>query len=257
MNRLIKRKWIIVIAILPAIAGMIYVYDPFDSYIVAPMSLSYYPDTGLFRIDPSTIVASLDKGSMNVFLPDSRSVEDRLNGPALYTEPVLWSQSDNLKIASSLNQFVWHDSLGSWNLFQMSFETDCRDDPAGLPGGDFQYFKTIFDKGQIKDTWREIEIEPGYSYVAWGGGAESGHPPLGWKSIDLSRLKVTAEDAIRIAEASGGREARLRVQNKCYIYLLLMPDKGWWVNYGSSSGFGILIDPHTGEVIKYTGDVIR
>lgn len=251
MSRATKTKWMIFIAISLATAAFIYIYDPFDSYTgTAPMSLSYYTETGLFRIDPGTIVAALDNGDMNVFLPDLRSLDDRVSGPALYTGRILWSQSDNLKIARAVNQFVWHDSMNSWGLFSMSFETDCQDNPTGLPGGYFEYFMTIFDKGQIKDSWRAIEINPEYSYVAWGGNTEYGPPLLGWKSIDLSRLKVTAENAIQIADENGGSQARLRVQNNCYITLYLTGNEGWWVNYGLSSGFRILIDPYTGEVIK-------
>ena len=132
----------------------------------------------------------------------------------------------------------------------MIFNADCQN-LDGLTGSDFQYFKTDFDKGKVLDTWREIEISPKYAFVAWGGGAKYRHPLLGWKSIDLNRLKVTAEDAIRIAEENGGREARLRAQNRCNIHLLLMPEryKGWLIDY-QSADFEIQIDLYTGKVIQ-------
>ncbi len=253
MSEVIKRKWIILIVALLVIVGIIYVYDPIAGTSGWPSGLSsYFSDTGLYRINSGTILTSLEKGGADVFLPDPRSLDDRLNGPILYNEPIEWSQSDNLKIVRALNNFVWNDNLDDWNLFTMTFNVACRDNFNGLSGGIFKYFKTTFEKGRIAYTWREIEINPEYAYVAWGGDAEFAHPLLGWKSIDLSRLKVTAEEAIKIAENNGGREARLKVQNQCDIYLLLMPEryKGWWVNYGYSSGFEIQIDPYTGEVIK-------
>jgi len=252
MNKVVKRKWITLIVILLAIMGIVYVYDSFSSDSGWPSSLSSnYTETGMFRINPGTILTSLDKESTDVFLPDPRSLDDRGAGPSLYNTPILWGQSDNLKIVSALNKYVWKDTLDDWELFIMTFNADCQNNVKGLSGSDFQYFKTAFDKGKIAYTWRQIEIDPEYMYVAWGGGAEFTHPLLGWKSIDLSRLEITAEDAIRIAEEHGGRDVRLSVQNQCNIHLFLMPEryKGWRVYY-QSTDFEIQVDPYTGEIIK-------
>lgn len=253
MSKIIKHKWIILIVALLVTAGIIYVYNPILGDTGWPSGLSsHYRDAGLYGINPETILTSLEKGDADVFLPDPRSIDDRYDGPILYTEPVKWSQSDNLKIVHTLNNFVWKDKFDDWNLFFMAFNVDCQDDLNGLPGGAFQYFKTVFNKGKITYTWREIEIVPEFSFVAWGGDTESAHPLLGWESIDLNKLKIAAEDAIRIAEENGGRDARLKLQNQCSIHLYLMPEryKGWRISYGYSSGFEIEIDPYTGEVIK-------
>jgi hypothetical protein len=188
---------------------------------------------------------------MDVFLHESRSVDDvNWSGPALYPEPIEWRQSDYLKIGNALNQFAWNDTLEDWNLFHMAFSTSCQDNPSGLVRGDFRYFKTIFEKGKIKYTWRTMFIIPEYLNVAWGGDAVYPRPPWGWKKIDLNKIKVTAEDAIRIAEENGGREARLRIQNKCNIVLLLLPQRfdGWHVSIGPD--FDIFIDEHTGTIIN-------
>jgi hypothetical protein len=248
-------KRIIFVVVLLLAVGINYVYEPFASGNKGPLSLSSpsYTDTGLFRIDPGTILLSLERGDSSVFLPDSRSLEDRYNGPILYSESIEWSQADNLRIVSAVNQYVWKDTLDDWKLFSMIFNVDCQDHLHGLPGGTFEYFKTVFDKGRFINIWREVEVVPEYSFVAWGGGARFAHRLLGRKSIDLSRLRVTAEDAIRIAEANGGRDIRLKAQNRCSIHLSLWPEglkQGWWVTYNTSYDFEILIDPYTGEVIK-------
>lgn len=253
MNKSNKRTSTILIAILLITAGIIYVYNPITGNTGWPSGLSsYFRNTGLYRISPGTILTSLEKGDVDVFLNDSRSVDNRYDGPILYSESITWSQSDNFKIVRALNHFVWKDQFDNWNLFAMTFNVNCQDNINGLPGGNFKYFKTVFDKGKIVYTWREIEIVPEYSFVAWGGDAEFAHPLLGWKSIDLDKLKITAEEAIRIAENNGGREARSNVQNRCDIHLLFMPEryKGWLVNYGYSSGFEIEINPDTGEIIE-------
>lgn len=254
MNKITKRKWMILIIILLITTEGIYAYDPFSSGNKRPLSLSSpsYKETGLFGIDPGTILSSLEKGMSDVFLPDSRLLDDRYSGPITYNKPVVWSQADNLKIVSALNTYVWKDTLNDWKLFRMIFNVVCQDNINGLPGGIFTYFATTFDKGKIIDTWREVEIDPEYSLVAWGGGAKFPHPILGRKDIDLSRLKVTAEEAIRIAEENGGRNIRLKAKNQCSIHLTLLPEvyKGWQVTYNTTDAFEIFIDPYTGEIIK-------
>jgi hypothetical protein len=255
MNKIIKLKWLILIVVLSLMAGIIYIYDPFSSTHGGPFSLSSpsYTDSGLFRIDSGMILTSLNQGDTDVFLPDTRSMDDRLDGPILYIEPIRWGQSDHLKLVNTLNQYVWKDSLDNWKLFSIIFLTDCQDNLSGLQRGDFRYFKTTLYGGKITDTWREFETAPQYLFVAWGGGAKFAHPLFGRKNIDLRRLMVTAEDALKIAEEHGGRDARLRAQNQCDIYLSLAPEglkKGWWISYNTSDNFEIQIDPYTGEVIR-------
>lgn len=251
MAILIKRNWIKLVVLLLIAVGVIYVYEPLSSGNKGPLDLSDYEDTGLFRIDPGTILTSLEKGKIDIFLLDQRLVEERVEGPILHTEPILWSQSDYLQIVTALDNSVWNSTLDDWSLFSMDFNGDCQNLNV-LTGAEYKYFKTDFDKGKVVDTWREIEVNPEYGYVAWGNGARYPHPLLGWKSVDLDRLKVTAEEAIRIAEENGGTEARLKIENRCYIHLSLTPDnyEGWEVDYGYSSGFRILIDPYTGKVTQ-------
>jgi hypothetical protein len=225
-------------------------YDSLSPYSGWPSGFSDYPDTGLSRIDPGTILASLDRGETDVFQPEPPSLDDlSWTGPILYNDPISWRQSYYLDIARALNQFVWKDAWDDWNLFDMSFATHCRDNPGGVTWAEFRYYKTIFNEGKIKYAWRSIYVVPEYLDVAWGGGAYFSHPIFGWKKIDLSRLKITAEEALKIAEANGGKEARSRIGNKCNIGLLLLPEyyDGWKVDYGSD--FEILIDPYTGKII--------
>ncbi len=255
-----KRQRRIYIVILPSVlvlAGIIsvyiYVYQPFwvGNY-KAPLSLSdsSYTDTGLFRIIPEKILASLDEENTDVFLPDTRLLEDRYTGPILYDERASWSQSDHLKIINALDSYIWDNTLNDWSLSRMIFNIDCQDSFNGLPESIFTYFKTDLDKGRFVDNWREVEIDAEYAFVAWGGGSKYPHPLLGRKYIDLSKVRIDVEDAIRIAEENGGKEERLRFNNNCSIHLSLIPESfdGWEVDY--STGFEVLINPYSGEVIK-------
>lgn len=251
MSKRQRRIYLIIISLVFLVSVYVYVYQPFASGNKGPLDLYDYENTGLFRMDPGKMLVSLDNGNMDVFLPDPRGLDGRGAEPVQYTEPILWRQSDHLQIINALDNSVWKGTLDDWSLFGMVFNAECQN-LNGLTASNFQYFKTGFDKGKIVDIWREIEIDPEYAYVAWGGGAEFAHPLFGWKSIDMSKIKATAENVIRIAEENGGTEARLRLQDRCTIRLSLIPEKyeSWEVDYGYSSGFRILIDPYTGRVIK-------
>lgn len=251
----IKTKWVLTILILLLLTSIIYIYEPFSPGNKGPLSLSslYYYNTGLIKLDPESVLQSLEEGNLNVFFPDFRLFDDRHIGPVLYNEPVDWRQSDNLKIVNAASEYISNDSLDGWKLFSMAFNVDCQHMDRGLPGGDFQYFRTIFENGKMIDTWREIEISSEFSWIAWGSGAKYPHPLSGRKSIDLKMLKVTADDAIRIAEDRGGKELRSISQNQCSVHMVLWPQgtkKGWWITYNTSSDFEVRIDPYTGEVIE-------
>ncbi len=247
-----KQIYFAIISLVLLVSVYVYVYQPFWHGNKRPLSLSYYENTGLFMINPETILTSLENGNTDAFQPDIRTWDDVYSEPILYDQLISWSQSDNLKIVHALDDFIWKDSLDEWNFYAMYFNVDCQDNFIGFPGGGFVYLKVNFEKGKIVDTWREVYIDPEYGFVAWGDEEKYPHPFLGRNSIDLSQVKITAEDAIRIAEENGGKEARLGLQNRCSIHLYLRPQSydGWVVDYGYSSGFKILIDPYTGKVIQ-------
>jgi hypothetical protein len=212
----------------------------FDSY-----------DTGRYKIDPETILASLDRGETGVF-----ALELATPVAPVFDTTISWHQSDYLKITNAVYQLVWKETFDSWSLLGMVFETTCRDNPNGFESGDIHFFKAVKVNGETQYTTREVLITPLNGDLSWGGGANFPHPIFGWKSIDLSRLKITAEDALRIAEDNGGKSFCLSKQNGCSLSLILEPlaYDGWSVEYeyvgnNGLSFFNIHIDPYTGKVI--------
>ena len=207
----------------------------------------FYPDhIGYYKINPETIIASLDRGEINVFAPESAT-------PAapIFDTSFSWHQSDYLKITNAVFQAVWNETINSWSLWNMIFDTTCQDNPGGFESGDIHFFKA---DGESDYTTREVLITPQYGNVSWGGGMYFQRPRSGWKSIDLNRLTVTADDALRIAEENGGKSFRLTKQNQCSISLILNIDAydGWRVTYQGNddlSIFKVQIDPYTGKVI--------
>lgn len=218
-----------------------------------PMNSSYQ-DFGDFEIDPETILVAIEQGNTDVFR--SVAVKDVIPYTPFPTGFYAWSQSDYLKVSIALHQFVWREDLDNWHLYSMYFYSGCHDNPKGFDSGKMTYFKS--SNGPFSYTTRLLDIYPvGYG-VSWGGNANFPRPMRGWKNIDLSRMKLTAEDALQIAEEHGGREFRQKVNNTCSVDVFSNPnpnhDEDWIVYYDSNglSSFEIHINPYTGAyIIKY------
>jgi len=226
-----------------------YIFDPFAGETrYLPVGISDFRDRSSYRIDSETILSSLDGGETDVF-----TAADSAPQSPLFEEPVLWRQSDFLKVARALNQSIREEPLSSWRLYSMNFSTACQDDSSGFTEADFYYFKTIFrDNGKIRYTTLDYYITSQYGAVSWAGGSNFPHPLFGWENIRLGRIQVTAEDALTIAEQNGGRETRSLVGNKCRIHVGLSSDGGWQIFiYEDDTGaslFRMEIDPESGKI---------
>ncbi len=256
-----KRKrtaliFVLLILIIGALCcGAIYVwsnslnYNPHD-YPRNGLSDFDPEHTGYYKINPETILASLSRGETDVFIP-----EPATPSAPVFNSTISWHQSDYLKITNAVFQSVWKETFDSWSLLSMVFKIACQDNPDGFESGDIHFFKA---DGESDYTTREVLITPQYGDVSWGGGglgSDFSRPSSGWKSIDVSRLKITADDALKIADDNGGKSFRSAKENQCRIAMILQleSDAGWgviYVGYDGSSNFNIEIDPYTGKVIS-------
>lgn len=247
---------VIIICAVIVTLGYVYDFDPFrspnENY---PGLLDNRNSVGNFKINPETFLQAIHNNKTNIYLPDDRSMEELdFTGPALYENSIQWSQNGYLDISRSINEQVWHDNLDGWLLYRMIFGTRCQDNLSGFENGTITYYKTIFRNNKIRYTTRDMIASPKYMSIIWGGGTEYPHPLFGWKNIDLNKIKITAEDALKIAEENGGKKTRLSVQNKCDIHVLLLRGNydGWLVYYnnslGSTNGFEVRINYTTGKI---------
>jgi hypothetical protein len=229
------------------VIGYVYVFDPgqFDRHL--PVGISDFRDRSFYRIDTATILDSIDRGETEVFTPQGADQQTPLD------ETVSWQQSDFIKVARTLNQFVWKEPLSGWRLYSMHFSADCMDNPTGFAEADFYYFKTAFrDNGKIRYTTQNFFISPEYGEVIWAGGSNFPRPLFGWENIRLSQIQIAAEDALAIAEENGGTETRQLVDNECTIHVRLAGDSTWQIliyqNDTGSSLFRMVIDPESGKI---------
>jgi len=211
-----------------------------------------YPnsDIGYYRIDPKTILAELDRGETNVFTP-------LLEDPNLVEEPThataSWTQEDFVEIASALGKLTWDDpmNLAEWSVYSILFHGNCQDDLRGFHSVDITLFKTVEVNGEKAYTTRLIEINSESGWVRWGSGATYSRPILHrWSGIDLAGAKITADEALHIAEENGGKEARLQSANRCFIHVGSSMDDNanWHLDYFLAPGvLSYSIDLNTGE----------
>jgi hypothetical protein len=219
-----------------------------DSQLYQYPNYGTFEQTGDYLINPETILQSLDKNGSNIFMPvlATPGPDAQLLSPG----SVPWTQLEYLKIVNALSQLVWKETMEDWDVYYLSFRRECQDNPIGFDSFDITYYKIIEVNSEMVYTARQIEIYPLASQVSWGGGSIFPRPLLGgWNSIDLIKSKITADEALKIAEENGGKEARSRVRNDCNI-LVRAPhnsEDSWHVSYYFSTTFEVTINPYTGE----------
>jgi hypothetical protein len=203
-----------------------------------------------FQINPQTILTSLAKNETNIFSPLITTPDAQLE-----QYPILWQQSDYIKIATVAFDFQWKESQGDWGLSRMVFDTDCQDISTGFDYAIFTYYKGVWNGVELRYLGRQIEIHPQYHEVGWSGDAIY-YPDMFnlESSIDLKNLKFEAGDIVGIAEKNGGNVARKMVNNKCSVYLILDGNekRGWHVVYDGDESmlsiFTLYVNPYTGQI---------
>jgi len=170
--------------------GILYVYVDSLTYNPrlpprkGPINISY-------RIDPETILTSLDRGDINVF-----TLKLGISHTPVSDKVISWRQADYLKIANAVFRFAWKGTFDDWHVGRMKFSTPCHENPEGVDEGHLYFFKADGESGY---SIREILITPRYGEVLWG---EKRIRDAIWEGVDLNRARIAAEDALRIAEES-------------------------------------------------------
>ena len=205
----------------------IFIYDDYlnkEENLRLPNRISSYWDSGYLKINPETILASLENGDTKVFTPLLENPQD-VN--VLTDMSIHWTQDDFLKIASAVGQYVWNDpmDLEDWSIYSIDFEGDCDD-----PNGFYLASITYFNMDGKRYATRLIEIYPYLGWIGWGDGETYPKPILQkWKSVDLSGAKITADDAFRMVK----EDAKVRFQLKDCEVIMGSPQysdpKNWYL----------------------------
>lgn len=222
-----------------------------------PTTISDSRDLRIYFFDPETAMkwSGQDK---KILMPLTKITADEyLNSgpPPEKSQTYLWKYNDYLDFANIIQKQTWGDDAAfEWSLLRMSFNADCQNSLDGFSRADIYYFRSVTVDGVSKYAGREILIRPLYGDVVSGSGTNYPRPYWGeWESIDLSKLKITPDGALQIAEKNGGKAFRNMVANDCRMLFSYAAQRseGWIVLYSSrrntSEKFEMNIDPYTGE----------
>lgn len=220
-----------------------------------PNFLRDYPEdkTGSYQFDPTTIFASLDQGKDVFAAEEPNSMDTKYKG-------IRWTQADLLRVANALSQKVWHEplDLDSWGVYNIAFRGNCNDDFDGFDLFDITYYKTMQTGWEMGYMTRYITLTPWMGVADWGGDGKFSAPFIfSWENIELTKFKITAEQAVQIAAKKGGNTVWMNNNNNCNVYVNIDKnvnrdtDGNWHVgfyNHETGAAFDILVDPFTGKV---------
>jgi hypothetical protein len=203
---------------------------------------------GRYIINPNSILKAQANGENDIFIPQSGT------SPTVNSDKgksVQWTQSEYLQIAQALHRFVWGEPIENWKLSKLLFRLDCKDVNSGPQFAHFELFK-IVNTNQETRYVRDLWIEPLNNSVSWQD-AEYYPNVQGNTRIDLNKLKISSDDALKIAEKNGGYEVRTAASDQCVIYITLSPESNWNVRYSGNDLqelFNLKIDITSGEIKK-------
>ena len=246
IQKYIKKTSVFIISVVFILAALYVFTLYYNRGVEYPKSVADFSNTGNYRINPSNILLNINDGNTNIFeYTDAIPAVDINNSTPLF----VWTQSDYLKVITALHQFVWKEDVDGWNVAGLMFYRTCRNTPVGFESGDVVYYK--YNTEEKVYTFHEITISQNRMLASWGGGDGFISPLFGWKNVELTKLTITADEALQIAEDNGGREFRLKVKNKCDITLILKPNSDYgnhWLAYYDTenvdNSFEFFIDPY-------------
>jgi hypothetical protein len=151
-------------------------------------------------------------------------------------EEIYWRYADYLQIAQLLYQQTWTDELEGRNLFQISFQAKChRVEGLDFASATLRTFKVVpatSNKEEMRIE-RTITIIPSDNLIV---SLEQEFQPTGYETAAVvwSRYHITADEALQIADRSGGSAVRTSVNNQCVIVVYAPGESNgqdWTVRY--------------------------
>lgn len=172
-------------------------------------------------IDATTLLDEI-QSEKKITLQIQESLPD--NPPFM---PIGWSQSDFLQVAQAYWKVIWTDDPNLWQLYKAGFYSTCDSSNNQFNYAELLYYQEITNDGARLYSVREIEVDPAYGYLAWGGDTVYPHPKKGGLiNIDLGNIiNVPAEKALALADQRGGNDFRRKENNVCNIGVVLWPSK--------------------------------
>jgi hypothetical protein len=216
-----------------------------------------FPTHGSIRIDSASVLPRLASGDTRIFTPMPATPETSIE-----QNQILWQQPEYMQIAKAAFESKWGPSTLGWDLVALSFDTSCQGSQSGFSTARITYYK-LLPTTPSRYNVRQLEIQPQLNRIDWG---EDGPYPrflfyhYAWTILDMSAMKLGANEILRIAQDRAAQLAALSAQGSCKIYLRLdsSDPREWYVSFDGAAVtcpyqyFHVYVDAQTGE-IRQTG----
>lgn len=185
-------------------------------------------------IDPVMLMSAIAQGNKdNMFLLRTPFADESEMWSLPEEKTVYWEQPDYYRIAQVLNEYIGNEPLENWEIKYVILENNCTDAGRGFMRGSFEFFKVASSTKGGSRAVMMMDIQPWRKITRVYSAAYS--PVVEkWTGLDFEKVKISAIQAIEIAEKNGGSDARNKVENKCLVSVsMIAPGSGynWIVNY--------------------------
>lgn len=124
-------------------------------------------------------------------------------------------------------------NIEDWQVESITYATKCSDYDKGYDLFTYILFSQSNRFPYVYIRQKVIVIKPQYGYVEYYE-ISTKKPFSGLTGIDLSKINITPENAMKIADSHGGAIVRHENPEKCFIYIYGNVDKrnkGWEISY--------------------------
>lgn len=241
------KKRIPFLLLLLAIISLCYLFPPtyFTSMLDNPTDRFGNGTEGRFgndtyKIDSKTILKGIENGRANLFTLQTDTPDPEKEPSA---SPVQWNQADFIKVLTTFKQVSLGATAIDQKIRSMDFQIDdCKNvnlGPQSVRIYTYSLKTGIFVWPPFKMVSYSYQISPLYNEVSWSAEWYDQYVLDALKydsSLDLEKIKISAEEALRIAELNGGKAARLSAKNQCSVDIEInanSDDGNWVVSYDS------------------------
>lgn len=165
---------------------------------------------------------------------------------------MLWPQEKYLQLINLFMKNILREDMNTWQLIDIGSSRFCSDEETGLSnfGVTLQKSVPFVDGPHRKEVSISLELQTGMVILLRREYApdEGGERTIRWDDI-----KISAEQALEIADQHGGIAVRQALDNQCRVIISLkagIMKNDWWVYYApinDLSVFEMAVDEKTGN----------
>lgn len=212
-------------------------------------------DSRTYTIVPETLLQSLDRGETGLFTLKTATPEAPREWCGECFGDHLWTQAEYFRAAQAAWQDGWSEPMDNLSLEMMFFVVTCSDAArGGFVHADFRSFKVIETGKADTRILGFTTIDPGYREAKiWRGEIRPAWQR--YTPIDRAGFQVSAEDALKTAEANGGAGMRAIYRDDCEVRVSISTTTRhvWFVEYLHQKDeqwptiYEVEVDPYTGD----------